>query len=301
MESKTQEKILFIINPGSGSHSVNWAEEITQFFGPLDYTIDLYLLEKDCAEADRKEDLKDRIAKLSPDKIVAVGGDGTVGLVAECVLQKNIAFGILPAGSANGLAKELGISEIPTEALQNIISGKITLVHGTLINGNLCIHLSDVGLNAKMIKHFQAENIRGFWGYFKANVKVAWRGLFVSPRFRVRLNLDGTLIKRKAVTIVIANATQYGSGAIINPVGSLEDDLFEIIVVKQISIAEVFKMLITHEDFNPHKIEVFHARSLQMKLSRPIHFQVDGEYLGKVHEIEACLIPAALQMIMPKR
>ena len=296
MESKTKEKILFIINPGSGNHSVNWAEEITQFFTTLEYTIDLYFLKKGCS----LQEIKDKIAQFAPDRVAAVGGDGTVGLVADCILQKNMLFGILPAGSANGLAKELGISEVPTEALQTLISGKNTTVHGTMINNHLCIHLSDVGFNAKMIKQFQAENLRGFWGYFLANVKVAWSGLFVNPRFRVRLTIDGQIIRRKAVTIVIANATKYGIGARINPIGTLEDDLFEVIVIKKISIAEVFKMLITHEEFNPQKTEVFEAKSLHLKLSRNIHFQVDGEYLGKVNEIEAHLVPAALQLIIPE-
>lgn len=297
MELKERDKILFIINPGSGNHSINWSTEIKNFFAPLNYLIELYFLEREC----NINQIKDKIALFNPGRVVAVGGDGTVGLVAQCVLQKNIPFGILPAGSANGLAKELKISEFPANALQTVISGNVLTIHATMVNENLCVHLSDIGVNAKMIKQFQTKNIRGFWGYFIANINVAWNTLLVSPKFKVQLNIDDKTIERNAVTIIVANATAYGSGAVINPGGSLADELFEVIIIRKISFIEVFKMLISHDPFNPQKTEVFSTRSLQLKTSKKIHFQVDGEYLGKVDEIEAHLIPAALQIIVPNK
>jgi diacylglycerol kinase (ATP) len=295
MQAKGNLKILFIINPFSGNQSIDWFQVIADYFQDLHYVVEIYVLENGF----KVEGIKKKIAISKPDKVVAVGGDGTFSLVAECILQKNIPLGILPAGSANGLAKELGISEIPHIALQTILSETLKKIHVTLMNDNLCIHLGDIGFNAKMIKQFQAENIRGFWGYFKANLNVAWSTLFINPKFKVQMTIGDQMIERKAVTIVLANATKYGSGAVINPTGSLEDDVFEIIVIKKISVMEVFKMMISHEEFNPQKTEIFSAQSLKLILSRKIHFQVDGEYLGKVDHLEAYLIPAALSIIVP--
>ena len=97
--------------------------------------------------------------------------------------------------------------------------------------------------------------------------------------------------------VVIANATKYGSGALINPDGKLDDDVFEVIVIKKISIAEIYKMMVTHLSYNPLKTEVYQTKSLQIKSKRKAHFQVDGEYLGKVNDISATILPASLQMI----
>ena len=100
--------------------------------------------------------------------------------------------------------------------------------------------------------------------------------------------------------VVIANATKYGGGALINPDGKLDDDLFEVIVVKKVSFAEIFKMMVTHSSYDPTKTEVYQTRVLQIRSRVKAHFQVDGEYLGKIKDINAEIIPAALQVIVPE-
>ncbi|KIA90487.1 diacylglycerol/lipid kinase family protein [Kaistella jeonii] len=295
MESAIRPKILFIVNPRSGNHSIDWEKEIVDYFKPLVYSIELYILKDDC----NVTEIKEKIATYHPDQVVAVGGDGTVTLVGGCLLEKNIPLAILPAGSANGLAKELGISSIPAEALHTVISGIGKKIHVIMINGRLSIHLSDIGFNARMIEKFQTENTRGIWGYFKATLHAVRNLLFIDPIMKVSITIDNEMIKTKAAMIVIANATKYGSGAVINPSGDLEDELFEVIVIKQISILEIFKMMVTHTAFNPQKTEVLKTNILKMELSKKMHFQVDGEYLGKVNEVEAYLIPAALEIRVP--
>lgn len=99
--------------------------------------------------------------------------------------------------------------------------------------------------------------------------------------------------------IVIANATRYGSGALINPMGDLGDELFEVIVVKKVSFSEITKMMITHQAYDPAKTEVYQTQSLTMRSRVKAHFQVDGEYLGKVNQVTASLLPAALSIILP--
>jgi diacylglycerol kinase family enzyme len=99
--------------------------------------------------------------------------------------------------------------------------------------------------------------------------------------------------------IVIANATKYGSGAIINPIGKLDDELFEVIVMKKISIGEMFKMIYSHEEYDSEKTEVFQTNELSIKSFRKVHFQIDGEYLGKVREVNAVIMPDCLEIVIP--
>ncbi|MEO7209447.1 MAG: diacylglycerol kinase family protein [Chitinophagaceae bacterium] len=290
-------KILFVINRGSGNSKTDWPKEIEAYFQFLKHSIELFFIKPGF----KINLLKEKIAIFKPDTVVAVGGDGTVGLVAECLLQKNISLGILPAGSANGLAKELGTCVSPVEALDIIIAGRIEKIHITMINKKLSIHLSDIGFNAYMIKKFEQESTRGIWGYAKATIKALWTVFISNKKMQVSMTINNEIIETEAAMIVIANATQYGNGALINPLGSMEDELFEVIVVKKISFPEIFKMMVSHAPYNPEKTEVFQTRHLTMRSSKKVHFQVDGEYLGKVNKIEANLIPAAIQIIVPDK
>lgn len=293
MPDKIKLKFLFVINPGSGNNNnKNWPELIKEYFASLTHVIELFELTPDCDAGA----IKKAITAFTPDRVVAVGGDGTIKLVAECLLQKNIPIGILPAGSANGLAKELGISEKPAEALAVLVEGELKHIHVTKVNDHLCVHLSDIGFNAFLIKKFETQKRRGMWGYLKASVKV----LFSNPTMQVRMEIDGQAVNINAAMIVIANGTKYGSGAVINPIGNLEDELFEVIAIKKISLHEIYKMTFSHADINPAKTEIFQTNSLTIRSKHRAHFQVDGEYLGKLYEVKAAIVTNALHMIVPR-
>ncbi|MEO5684350.1 MAG: diacylglycerol kinase family protein [Chitinophagaceae bacterium] len=289
MNNNEPLKLLFIINPGSGNTATNWPAEIDRFFLPLPHTTEKYLLTRGC----NTDSIKDKINSSGASRVIAVGGDGTVKLVAECLLHTGMVMGILPAGSANGLAKELGIPTDIKGALQHLLKTDTQKIHLIKINNQLCVHLSDIGFNASVIKIFEAEKTRGMLGYIKA----AWRVLWKHSLMQVTIKVDNTHIRRDAAMIVIANATRYGSGAIINPAGRLDDDLFEIVVIRKVSFPEIFKMMVTHQAYDKAKTEVFQTQSVQIQSRKKAHFQIDGEYLGKVDKIDASIITAALTII----
>jgi len=282
-------KLLFIINPGSGSHDLNLKEVISSHFSSKDVLIELFELPKDCS----LEKIKEQIDKEKADRVVAVGGDGTLKLVAECLLNSNIPIGIIPAGSANGMAKELGIPTDIELALNLVVSGEPHKIHAVKLNDQLCIHLSDLGFNAYLVKKFDAMPERGMWGYAKAT----WHALWSHKRMQIELNIKGETIKSAAAMVAIANATMYGTGLKINPDGKLNDELFEIIVVKDYSYLEILKIWLTKLPFNPKKIEVFQTSEVKIFSKHKAHFQVDGEYIGQVNEVTAKILPASVTVI----
>jgi YegS/Rv2252/BmrU family lipid kinase len=292
MAQITDTRLLFVINTGAGSGTQHLVALITNYFSSLHCTI--YLLH--FSKVDLPIIIQEKINSFLPQKVIAVGGDGTVTLVAAYILHTNISLGIIPVGSSNGLAKELGISTNIAEALDTIVNGAFTTMHVTIINKQLCLHLSDIGLNAFAIKQFQTQASRGLWGYCVASLKALWQ----SQQMKVSLQMNNQRITVKAVIIVIANATTFGTGAVINPIGKLDDAFFEVIVVKAISLLEVYKMLISHAPFNTAKTEIFQTSELIMGSSKKVHFQIDGEYYGKVKVVAATLIPKAIHIMVTK-
>jgi diacylglycerol kinase family enzyme len=160
----------------------------------------------------------------------------------------------------------------------------------------MCIHLSDIGFNAYVVKKFENEKKRGMWSY----VKAAWKVLRQHSDIRVQLKMENETISMNAAMVVIANATRYGNGVVINPEGQLFDDLFEVVIIKKISFRELFKMRFTQRNFDESKTTLYQTRWLQIESIRKAHFQVDGEYRGKVNKVNAEIVPAALDIILPR-
>ncbi|MFD1818116.1 diacylglycerol/lipid kinase family protein [Pseudarcicella hirudinis] len=288
-------KLLFVVNPISGGNeNVNWKEGIQTFYKDSQHNLKIILLNG----IDDEISLKETITSFEPDKVIAVGGDGTIKLVAEQLIHSKIVLGILPAGSANGLATELGIPAKPEEALRIIEQGVIRKIDVIEINNQeICIHLSDLGLNALLIKYFEEDQQRGMWGYARMVLKV----LMTKQIIKCKIRSQEKTIIRSAFMIVFANARTYGTGAVINPDGDLSDGKFEVVIVRKLSFWELLKMLIPHKAFDPKKIEILQTKEINISTKRKTHFQVDGEFRGKVNEVNARILPKVLNIILPPK
>ncbi|MGN6542448.1 MAG: diacylglycerol/lipid kinase family protein [Ginsengibacter sp.] len=284
--------ILFILNPVSGGkNKTKWQPVIRDYFKSLPQKIDFFTL----TGTDDAESIKSAIEKSAPEKVVAVGGDGTVSLVANQLLNSSIPMGILRGGSANGMATELDIPEDPKSQMDLIVNGRISKCDVIKINDkDICLHLSDFGLNARIVKYFDKSSFRGMWAYGRVFLKI----LLQRKLFDAHIIADNLDEKIHAYMIVIANATKYGTGAVINPDGKIDDGKFELVVVRKISLVEFFKMFISGKPFNPQKVEIFQTTHAEITIKKAIHFQIDGEYKGKRNEAQAVIIPSALNVIV---
>lgn len=293
MEPTDNLKILFVINPKSGGKSqVDWPSTIRDYFQTLQHTIEIFLLN----DKNGADSLKEKIRSFQPVRVVAVGGDGTVGMVARELLGTDMAMGILPAGSANGMATELEIPDDPKSAL-NITVGT-NVKKGDLIRINskeICLHLSDLGINAQIVKYFEEGTMRGKLGYAKVMIKALIRKRLIN----VTIQSEDQEISRQAFMVVLANASKYGTGALINPDGNLYDGTFEVVIVRKLALSEFLKMFFKFKRLNPKKVEIFRAQSVSIDTTHKVHFQVDGEYKGKVNHLHAKILPGILQLIVP--
>lgn len=290
MPQEGSRKILFVVNPGSGGRTkVEWETEIINYFSSLPFVIELFVV-GDGASLDQAID------RFDPWSVVAVGGDGTVSMVAKELVGTERVLGILPAGSANGMAKELGISEQANLAMEVIAQGNVRKADVIKVNDeHVCLHLSDIGLNAKLIKHFEEGKLRGKWGYASKVLKTLW----TKKTMKVSIQLEDRVVHHAALMIVLANATKYGTGAVINPHGDLYDGKFEVVIMRRLAVSELLKMWFRPQPFDPKKIRVFPATSVTINTKRKVHFQVDGEYLGKVQQVNAEIMPSVLKLLVP--
>jgi len=285
--------ILFAINPVSGGNDKTvWLERIRAFFQDLPHHFELLML---TGEGDKVR-LQRQIDAVKPDRLVAVGGDGTVKFVGELAMEAGLPLGILPAGSANGMARELTIPTDTNQALDVVLNGEIRPVDVIEINnGDLCLHLSDIGLNAQLVKHALDNHWKGKLGYARATLRALIRRRLITVRIRV----DGKTVQRAAFMVVLANARVYGTGAVINPDGDLSDGRFEVVVLRRLSFWAFLNMFWRFRPFDSRNVEIFHTTEVSLETKRHVHFQVDGEYRGKVRRIRASVQPGRLRVLMP--
>ncbi len=293
MQPSSELNILFIINPASGGKKdIKWEPIIRAYFKQLSYQIEFYIL----LGKEDESTINYWIEKMNPQKVVAVGGDGTVTLVAKQLIGSPIPLGILPAGSANGMATELNIPNDPALALDVIINGGERKCDVLKIDEeNICIHLSDLGLNARIVKYFDKNAMRGMWGYARMLIKILIEGKPVNAHIQAD-NLDTHI---PAYMIVIANATKYGTNALINPEGGIDDGKFELVVVRKISLSGFVNMFLTKKSFNPKNVEIFQTTKAVITMKRETHFQIDGEFMGKRKNVEVKIIPSAITLLIP--
>lgn len=286
---------LFAINPASGGKvKSDWESGIETFFAGTEHTAELFMLD---GKTDAQT-LPRRIGELQPDRVVAVGGDGTIKCVAEHLVDTGIPLGVLPAGSANGMARELGIPQTIPESLALLVDGDTRPVDIIDVNGGeLCIHLADIGLNAQLVRYYQKNNLRGKFGYLKGVLEVLRKRRLL----RVEINLGDACVQRAAFMLVLANARMYGTGAVINPDGDPSDGQFEVVVFRRLSPWEIIKLFWQYKPFDSRYVEIFPATTVTIQTHRKVYFQIDGEYQGRVTTIDARIRPGALTMILPHK
>jgi diacylglycerol kinase family enzyme len=288
-------RILFVLNPTAGGSSKDaWEEAIGALSKDSAHSTEVFRMESD----DCSTELGERLAAFQPDRVGAIGGDGTLKFVAEVLVGTGIPIAFLPAGSANGMARELDLPTDPEDVMRILLEGEPRAMDAVMLNGNLSIHLADLGLNAQLVKYFDEAEQRGMVGYARQVARVMRNG----HQMRLTIVQQGIEWKRKAWMLVFANARTYGTGALINPEGSLYDGRFELVLLKRRWFWEMIKMLVRRKPAkNDQLTEVLQVEHVTVRTTRAAHFQVDGEYLGKVTEVEAKIERGAVVILLPKQ
>ncbi|WP_069660494.1 diacylglycerol/lipid kinase family protein [Arcticibacter eurypsychrophilus] len=288
-------KVLFVVNTKSGSRLEDNLKTIIQSDAEnKNYEYQIYDLPDPILE---KEILK-KINLYKPDVLAAAGGDGTINLIASLIHKTPLPLLIIPTGSANGMASELKIGNKIDYALSLLTDGVEQHIDVLKINNKICIHLADVGLNARIVKRFEEDPERGIWIY----AKYLFREVFLIKKNKFIITIDGKKIKLHAVSLTFANASKYGTGAVINPIGKIDDGKFELVVVKpfpRIKLLSIAWKMFTNNLHTSEYVQVYSCSKLHIHASKSTTLQIDGEIIGKVREIQAEIISSCLTLLVP--
>ncbi len=289
----SENYILLVVNPISGdSDKSSIISTVKDEAKNRSFNFKLY---ETSGEKD-KENINSLIKDINPSRILVAGGDGTISLVAECVLGTDICLGIIPAGSANGIAVNFNIPQTLPEQIEIALSDCTMKLDVLYINGKLCLHIADLGLNAELIKNYENSGIRGKFGYFLQSIPTLFHS--ESP-FQFKVELEDETFEETGILLAIANANKFGTGATINPNGKMNDGKFEILIFKNLDFIEIFKTINDVPDMSPDFVRVISTNKAKISSIRKIPFQIDGEFLGDIDEATVLIGKEKLLVAVP--
>jgi diacylglycerol kinase (ATP) len=298
-----ERKLLYLINPISGTKQKP-------------------LLKKTIEKRNREKRLQFEIGETRSDgdytflrqdiinekftDVIICGGDGSVSIITSFLLDSSVNIGIVPTGSGNGLALAAGIPYSTERALEIIFNGHSAPVDGFWINDKFSCMMCGLGCDAQVAHEFANRKVRGL----KTYLQLSAMQYFKSKPFNFTIKTKELTIDVDAFFITISNSNQFGNNITIAPKASLNDGLFDIVIVKkmnklmlpfallhQISGSNAVEELKNYR--NDKNIIYFQAREATIinNSNAPLH--IDGEPEPLTQKIKFKILPNAFRLLQP--
>jgi len=231
-----------------------------------------------------------------PQRMLVAGGDGTIKMVAEALEQHDVILGILPAGSANGLSVDLDLPDSLEENLKIAFHNNFMEMDMICINGKKSLHLSDLGLNAQLVKNYENSSTRGMIGYALQAITTLSEQ---EEPFTAIITANNQTTECVARMIVIANSQKYGTGVTINPNGVMNDGKFEIVILKNLDLLVFGKIITGNMPVDSDDVEIISTDKAKIELNTAVSFQIDGEYIGQEKTLDIYILPRQMKVAIP--
>lgn len=290
-----KNKVCLIINPVSGTESKkNIPEDVA---AALDQKKNDLIIRVTGYPLHASEIAREAIQEGYASVIVA-GGDGTVNEAARELVNTSTILGIIPLGSGNGLARDLGIPIDAEKALDIVMKGHSRTIDYGTANGHIFFCTCGFGFDAFISDRFADERKRGPLGYVRNVLESVVD--FKSDEYE--LTHDGGTIHERAFILTCANASQYGNEAHIAPGASLDDGMMNVSILKPLNALEIPQttlQLFTRNIDKNSKMTTIITRELKIKRSRPGMMHVDGEPVQAGNEIDVRIYHKGLHVYSP--
>jgi diacylglycerol kinase family enzyme len=233
------------------------------------------------------------------ESVYAVGGDGTAAAVGAHLMHRPQHFGIIPAGSGNGLARHAGIPPDTRKALAAAPQFRPRRIDAAQVNGRPFLNVLGTGVDAEVSRRYGQVRRRGFAAYLRTGAE----GLLAFRSEPVRLRIDGEERHFPEVMgVLVANGGQWGYDARISAGAKLDDGLLDVLIVRRFPVVHglVMAQRLFRGTFQDSPfVELHRAREVEIFREKPGYCQTDGEaFWGEAH-LRVSLHPASLSLLAP--
>jgi len=288
-------KIKFIVNPKSGINRnprriVSWIDSVLKPSG-IYYEI-CYTGKPGDGTVLAREAVKEGFTIVT-----VVGGDGTINEVGRGLCNSNVALAVIPAGSGNGFARNFKIPLKQYEAIKLLLNPRIIPIDVGKINDHYFFNVAGFGLDANIAENFEQFGIRGPLPYFLVGI----RAFFKYQPQTILIKFDNKEIEISPLVVTIANAPEYGNGAIISPSAQPDDGFLDLAILDKIPLREAVLNLFKLFNGTINQVSAFHSHrvtSLEIIRPAPGPIQTDGNPHPEAAHLKIEVIPRSLRVLV---
>lgn len=212
--------------------------------------------------------------------IVAAGGDGTVNEVVNGIAGTDAILGLLPLGTMNVFATELGLPASDLDRCWELISGRqIRRVDLPSANGKHFVQLAGVGFDAQVVKETSRAFKRSF-GPLSYVVSAAQIAARQPPRLRIE---SENAVTEEGSFVLVGNGRLYGGPFPFFKQAVIDDGLLDVLIFKRLNYIEIVRYLqdvIFSSQITSPEVEYIQTKSLRVTSDTPVPVEIDGELIG---------------------
>jgi diacylglycerol kinase (ATP) len=289
---------VIIANPTSGSfsHHHHYQDTLT-FLQKHGWQVELWLT----SGPGDAQNLARRAVEQGISVVIASGGDGTINEVIQGLAGSETALGVLPNGTVNVWAREMGIPMEITKAREVLVHGQTRRIDLGRVNERYFLLMVGIGLDGEVIHAVERKPLKrlGVLGYILAAL---WFGPGYSG-FPVSLQVDGVgPVRTRALQIVIGNTQLYGGALKFTWLARCDDGVLDLCVVHKrgpLGRMVVLSDFVLRREQRRLWVRYNTFKEMQIETQSPVAFQIDGDPAGYT-PATISVVPGALKVIVPQ-
>jgi YegS/Rv2252/BmrU family lipid kinase len=177
----------------------------------------------------------------SADCIAICGGDGSVSSGAMAVMESGLPLGIMPMGTANDLARTLGLPMDLMQAADVIVEGHQRRIDVGSVNGHAFFNVASIGLSTRLAEGLKPE-IKRRWGRLGYAIAAA-RVLLKAKPFTAHIREKGETVEVKTFQIAVGNGRHYGGGNVVEENAAIDDGFLDLYSLEMSNVWKMAGML----------------------------------------------------------
>jgi len=239
-------------------------------------------------------------ARASEIHLVALGGgDGTLNVACEAILDARLPFAILPLGTANDLARTLGIPSKLEDACAVAAKGLKYRIDLGRANGKYFFNVASIGLSVTVARSIDSATKRR-WGPAGYALTVI-RTLGKQRPFRARIRCDGRVLVVHAIQVAVGNGRHYGGGMTVAADAAIDDNLLHLYSISPLSLMRLLLLAPALRTGWQGRFEGVHrlcGTRIDIDTRRPFPVSTDGEVTTQT-PVQFEVVPAAIEVMVP--